>query len=103
MNLVEKSQYLSPIKQMQYILFIYVLICLLAGGAIAWYMARKSYSPVRELADLAKQMEQRFYGSEEHRDEFSLIKASLERLSKDYADKEASLASATALPANTEV
>lgn len=87
MNLVEKSQYLSPIKQMQYILFIYVLICLLAGGAIAWYMARKSYSPVRELADLAKQMEQRFYGSEEHRDEFSLIKASLERLSKDYAEQ----------------
>ncbi len=87
MNLIEKSQYLSPIKQMQYTLFAYVLICLLAGGAIAWYMARKSYSPVRELADLAKQTERRFYGNEEHQDEFSLIKASLERLSKDYAEQ----------------
>lgn len=81
-NLMDKQLYFGQMNRMKDLLFLYVLLCLLLGGALAWYLAHRNYSPVRELAAMAT----RVSGGQGSQDDFSCIKASMERLVKDFAE-----------------
>lgn len=73
-----RKQILGPINQLKYGFIVVVLICLLIGGLIAIYIAKKNYYPISRIME--KLRGQVDWKGEGETDEYALINQALQKL-----------------------